>query len=376
MIIYSITFCRPPAPATMQPQRLFFRQLLLVVTLLVAQPVAAFTLSPGDVLVGRGFNTDSSREGDVIRVNVADGTFEVLVSGGMVRSPNHIATDHAGRIIIAEWQNGPIIAVEPDGGDQVIVGSGDLLKFPRGVAVGPDGHLYVSAGGFSDPDGRVVRIDMNDYDPLEPEANQQLVGTGGLLSYPGGIVVGPLGNLFVGATSADKIVMVDPDSFNPEEEEANQTIVGSRLFPRSLAMDHDGTVFASFLNDDGAYHIDPASYSPQSPQANSTQIASFVQDCGVCSIATEASGQVLLLESINSPPHHWLVRIDPSGFDSENPLANQTQLASIEDVRVGSVLAGLWVVPVPEPTSTIAQITALLTLGFLARRSGTGPTRS
>ena len=159
MIIYSITFCRPPAPATMQPQRLFFRQLLLVVTLLVAQPVAAFTLSPGDVLVGRGFNTDSSREGDVIRVNVADGTFEVLVSGGMVRSPNHIATDHAGRIIIAEWQNGPIIAVEPDGGDQVIVGSGDLLKFPRGVAVGPDGHLYVSAGGFSDPDGRVVRIE-------------------------------------------------------------------------------------------------------------------------------------------------------------------------------------------------------------------------
>jgi hypothetical protein len=86
----------------------------------------------------------------------------------------------------------------------------------------------------------------------------------------------------------------------------------------------------------------------------------------VCSIAAEASGQILFLNSSNSPVHHDIVRIDPNEFSSESPFENQSVLTSIDGIQDGNIATALWIVPVPEPAGAAAGVTPLVVIGFIA----------
>lgn len=378
------TSCRvgPPEALTSAwplPRAGHFVGLISVVFVMSAmcfgQSASSLTLGPGDVLVGRTSNPDSGRESDVIRVDLVTGIHEVLASGGALGAPFSIVTDASGKVIIASWQGGNIVSVDPalfvpEGPtNQTIVGSGNALRSPRGLAIDSDGFLYVSAQPFSE-DGRIVRVDPSSYDPADPEANQELIASGGPIDMSGGIVVAPSGDIFVtGTEPSGAIVRIDPDSFDPGDVESNQSIVASGLlFPRTLTLDSDGFLFVATFEDE-VYRVDPASYDAGNPEGNRDLVASFAVDCGICPLAIEASGSLLLLDSSNFlPPHHDLVRIDQDAFDPGQPSANQTLLTSIEDIHEGNLLLGLWVVPVPEPGIVVTRITALLSLGFIAAR--------
>ncbi len=339
-----------------------------------AYPASALTLAPGDVLVGRPANFDSGRESDVVRVDLVSGTFEVLTSGGALQSPNNIVTDHSGNVIVANWQGGDLVSVDPrqfaPGGptNQTIVGSGDALRFPTGLAIDSEGFLYVAAGGFGGmADGHVVRVDPSRYDPAKPEANQELVASGGLIGFQGGIVVDESGTLFVASRGDNVVVAIDPDSFDPGDVESNQSVVASVFrFPAYLTIDSTGLLFVAVLGgDEAVYRVDPSSYDPADPPGNRSVVATApVEDLGA--LAIEGSGRLLMLDSDNFPYHHDLVRIDQDAFDPGQPSANQTLVASIEDIAEGFITLGLWVVPVPEPSPALLHLSAVATLAGIS----------
>jgi hypothetical protein len=102
-----------------------------------------------------------ARAGRVSRVTLADGRRETLVEG--LRRPNALASLADGRIVVAEPGAGEISVVAPRSSVRTILASGlalslEGLDLPAntngGIAVGPDGAIYVSCPG----DNSIVRI--------------------------------------------------------------------------------------------------------------------------------------------------------------------------------------------------------------------------
>ena len=116
--------------------------LLLTLTALVASPDAA-ALSPGDVLVAdqRGFVCHySAREADL-------GTF---ASG--LRSPSWITVDPGGNVYVTEYglgEPGTIIKFRPDGARLLAISTAFTAA---GVAIAPDGTIYVAHYGREQTD--------------------------------------------------------------------------------------------------------------------------------------------------------------------------------------------------------------------------------
>jgi hypothetical protein len=114
-----------------------------------------------------------------IAVAPGGGSLYVVDMGAFAQGPNPVA-------------DGRIIRVDPASGAQSLVSQGGELVDPAGIAVAPDGTLFVienvGVGPAQDP--AVVRID--------PASGAQSVLTrGGNLCYPFGIAREPSGNLIV-----------------------------------------------------------------------------------------------------------------------------------------------------------------------------------
>jgi hypothetical protein len=151
----------------------------------------------------------------VLRSNPATGALEEVsrngAQGGLFEHPYDIATAPGGGSLyvvdmgaFASGANpaadGRIIRLDPATGVQSLVSQGGELVDPAGIAVAPDGTLYVvenvGVGPARNP--AVVRID--------PATGAQSVLTrGGSLCYPFGIAFEPSGNLIV-ADFGDLIV--------------------------------------------------------------------------------------------------------------------------------------------------------------------------
>jgi DNA-binding beta-propeller fold protein YncE len=143
----------------------------------------------------------------VLRSDPATGALEEVsrngAQGGLFEHPYDIAMAPGGGSVyvvdMGAFASGPnpaadgrIIRVDPATGAQSLVAQGGELVDPAGIAVGPDGTLYVvenvGVGPARDP--AVIRID--------PATGAQSVLTRGRnLCYPFGIALEPSGNLIV-----------------------------------------------------------------------------------------------------------------------------------------------------------------------------------
>src|SRR5829696_8712241 len=120
--------------------------------------------------------------------------------GDLFRHPYDIAVAADGSLLVADMgayatspdrtPDGRIIRVDPVTGRQSLVSSGNLLVDPAGLAVAPDGLIYVveNVGTLGTPG--VVRVNPT-------TGAQTLVTQGGQLCYPFGIAVDPSGSLLV-----------------------------------------------------------------------------------------------------------------------------------------------------------------------------------
>lgn len=156
------------------------------------------------------------------RINLDDGTISAVAGsphyagdGGPAKEaqlfrPIGVTADNAGNVYIADTANRVVRKVTPGGVISTLIGTGDFgspgegpaaeqrLSNPRGVAVGPDGRVYISDSSSRS----VYRIEFDETVSTvagggDDSESDGIAGTDAELVYPDGIFVNAAGDLFI-----------------------------------------------------------------------------------------------------------------------------------------------------------------------------------
>jgi sugar lactone lactonase YvrE len=154
----------------------------------------------------------------VITTIAGTGTGGFSGDGGQATSaqlsfPDDVAVDAAGNVYIADAGNHRLRKVSPSGVITTIAGTGTpgfsgdggqaasaQLAFPRGVATGPDGTVYVADGSGPrvraiTPAGTIATVAGNGVEGYSGDGGPAIVAS---LDRPAGLAVDLSGNLFIG----------------------------------------------------------------------------------------------------------------------------------------------------------------------------------
>jgi sugar lactone lactonase YvrE len=82
----------------------------------------------------------------LVQLDPAGGAVATMASGGVLKSPQGLALDASGDVIVADAKAG-VVAVAARGGDQSPYTAPGAVVGARGVAVGADGGIYVTEAG-------------------------------------------------------------------------------------------------------------------------------------------------------------------------------------------------------------------------------------
>lgn len=158
-----------------------------------------------------------------------DGQFKGFSDDAVGTGPGGIASDAAGNIYVADTWNHRIQKFDKDGkflgkwGEFISLGdpasandAARNTKFfgPRGVAVGPDGNIYVTDTGnkrvqIFDANGKYLRQIDSGMSPSKLSPNYAF-SSPGELNEPVGITVDSAGNVYVADTNNKRIQKFDP----------------------------------------------------------------------------------------------------------------------------------------------------------------------
>ena len=173
--------------------------LLVALLALTGTAVAA----PGDPWVAYVTNSTASRA-VLMRVDPATGGLVEISrngpQGALFDHPYDLAAAPDGTLLVADMgrfatsgqrtPDGAIVRVDPATGAQTLVSGGGRLVDPAGLALAPDGAIFVVENVGLDGNPEVLRID--------PATGAQTVVTSGdKLCYPFGIAIEPAGTLVV-----------------------------------------------------------------------------------------------------------------------------------------------------------------------------------
>ncbi len=163
--------------------------------------------APGDPYVVYTANSFASGA-VVLRADPASGSLVEISRNGpqgtLFVRPYDLAVEPDGNLVIADLgvpnrEDGAVIRVDPLTGRQSLVSSGGEFFDPAGIAVAPDGQIYVVDNKARDNDGAVIRVDPR-------TGVQTLVTEGDLLDLPFGIAIERSGSLVVANRIAAGVV--------------------------------------------------------------------------------------------------------------------------------------------------------------------------
>ncbi len=144
-----------------------------------------------------------------------------------------LAVDHDGSVLVADFHNVAIRRISPDGRVRTVAGRGEgnrdgsrdaaQFSWPRGIAVGADGVIYVADTGNGlirrvASDGAVTTVGSREEPFIEPTE----------------LAVDPEGNLLLSQLSRGSILRLSLDG------EASVAVDAGNVFMRGLAVDDEG----------------------------------------------------------------------------------------------------------------------------------------
>jgi DNA-binding beta-propeller fold protein YncE len=201
--------------------------------------------------------TDRPADGRIVRVDPVTGHQSLVTSGNLLVDPAGIAVAPDGLIYVVEnvgtMGTPAVVSVNPATGAQTLVTQGGQLCYPFGIAVHPSGSLLVTNyGDFSDGGtvincahdfGALVRIDLatKEQSILSRNAAQW----GNLFRNPLGVTVEPGGRiLLVNQNGGTALMAVDPDT-GVQDAETPNTSTDRIVVPQRPAVTPDGDVVLS-----------------------------------------------------------------------------------------------------------------------------------
>jgi DNA-binding beta-propeller fold protein YncE len=220
----------------------------------LAAPAAA-AAAPGDPYVV--YTANNYADGAVIlRWDSASGSLVEITRNGplgnLFRAPFDVAVEANGNLLVADLgapctpteprcaEDGRIIRVNPVTGRQSLLAAGAPLVDPAGLALAPNGALYVADNHEADDDGAVFRVNR-------VTGAKTLISEGGQLDLPFGILVDRDGSLVLsnrvvpggcGPAGTGRLVRVQPG------DGSQQLVSEAGLFgyPVGVALDAAGGI--------------------------------------------------------------------------------------------------------------------------------------
>ena len=287
---------------------------LLAVMLMSGTAAAA----PGDPFVV--YTANSFANGAVIlRTDPASGSLVEVSRNGpqgtLFQRPYDLAVEPDGNLVVADigvpnQTDGAVIRVDPLTGRQSLVSSGGEFFDPAGIAVAPDGQIYVVDNRAPDDDGAVIRVDPR-------TGAQTLVTEGGQLDLPFGIAFQRDGSLVVANREfpdprrpppcqelGGRLIRVDPATGVQRLISEDQQFA----LPFGLAVAPDGGIAVAneCPNQQGLLRVDPVSGVQTSITTNGPQDVLVTPE----RVAFDPGG-ALLVSDFKVGQEGGIVRVDP-----------------------------------------------------------------
>ena len=208
-------------------------------------------------------STDRTADGRIVRVDPVTGRQSIVTSGNLLVDPAGLAIAPDGVIYVVEnvgtMGTPGVVSVNPATGAQTLVTQGGQLCYPFGIAVHPSGSLLVTNYGDFNEGGTVINC-VHDFGALvqiDLATNAQTILSrnaaqwGNLFRNPLGITVEPGGRiLLVNQNGGTALVSVDPQT-GVQDAETPNTSTDRIVVPQRPAMTPDGDVVLSdFTLDD------------------------------------------------------------------------------------------------------------------------------
>jgi sugar lactone lactonase YvrE len=299
-------------------------------TRILIWPLLAMLLGSGTAHAAPGdphvvYTANSYATGAVVlRTDPASGSLVEISRNGpqgtLFERPYDLAVEADGNLVVADLgrpnqKDGAVIRVDPLTGAQRLVASGGEFYDPAGIAVAPDGRLYVVDNRAPDNDGAVVEVD-----PVT--GAQRLVAEGGMLDLPFGIAVDRDGTLVVtnrtapgglgGCNPIGSVIRVDPASGHQERISRSGSPFDSLIaYPLGVALAGDGTILvANECDAAGAVvRIDP-SRAPGSDQSELTSNGDSDVFRTPERIALDPAGDLLVTDFTLGDSDGGIVKVD------------------------------------------------------------------
>lgn len=207
--------------------------------------------------------TDRAADGRIVRVDPVTGQQSLVTSGNLLVDPAGLALGPDGLIYVVEnvgtLGQPSVVSVDPATGAQTLVTMGGELCYPFGIAVHPSGSLLVTDYGDWDDgatgvncthdNGALVRVDP--ATKTQTILSRNAPEWGNLLRNPLGITVEPGGRiLLVNQNGGTALVAVDPKT-GAQDAETTNTATDRLVLPQRPALTPEGDVVVSdFTLDD------------------------------------------------------------------------------------------------------------------------------
>lgn len=201
----------------------------------------------------------------------ADGTQKKALA--RTGRPNGLAVDRQGTLWVAESVQPTLLRMQMDGSFDVFLDGCDGVPFifPNDLAFGPDGFLYMTDSGISIAEfapGEVIRAD---YDTLMPDGRvyqidiytRRIVQFDSGIRFTNGIAIGPDGNLYVNETLSGNVYRytLQNGKISPRELFGNvidlEAPVGYKG-PDGMKFGRDGNLYVTVFGQQDVTVLDPS----------------------------------------------------------------------------------------------------------------------